>query len=116
MSCWLLVERSLEGLNPSTGKFPSRWGQRVGGLWGPQGILGGGLSESGRQACGLTSEPQKLASVQNHSWGRQGAKHGGERREAVTGGAGQEGCDQRSHVLLSGLAEHTHPGTLPHAL
>lgn len=39
-------------------------------LWGPQGILGGGffLRAGGRR--GLTSEPQELASVQNHSWGR----------------------------------------------
>lgn len=35
---------------------------------GLQGILGGGfLSESRRQASGLTSEPQELASVQDHS-------------------------------------------------
>lgn len=72
------------------------FGEREAGLW----------TYLGAPEAGLGAEPQ-LGEVK--------AKHGGERRGAVTGGAGQDGCGQRSHVL-SGLAEHTRPGTLPHAL
>lgn len=85
-------ERDLEDLSPLTGRIFNRRGWRIQEclLVGTSGAHGEGqVSQVGGFFLRiLTSEPQELASVQDHGWGRRGVEHGGERREAVTGGAG----------------------------
>lgn len=106
-------ERGLERLSPPAGRAhfwradsgdPRATGE---GQSQPQpmGCPGQGTSLSAGGGCsGLTSEPQELASVQDHGWGGEGPSMEGRGEELSRGGelGGQRrpGC---------GVAEHTCP-------
>lgn len=68
----------------------------------PQGISAGGFrARAGGRCSGLTSEPQELASVQNHGWGGEGRSMGGRGEKSQEGQAGASGTPVRSEAWPS---------------